>query len=142
MHQGLNELFDFVWLQYSSTAQNALAFGSCLLACDSHCKLLTRSKKAHFTPLVHNILLFAWTSRLPAIGFENFLNNCPALCCLHSSVPELIFPTNGFVLIFYSNIFIPKYEICFSRLFKCLRFWIYCSVIIYTRLSIVPLFLL
>ena len=31
-------------------------FGSCLLAFDSYCKLHTRSKKAHFAPLVHNIL--------------------------------------------------------------------------------------
>ena len=42
--QGLRGLFDLVF-----GSQNALAFGS-------YCKLHTRYKKAHFVPLVHNIL--------------------------------------------------------------------------------------
>ena len=39
------------------SSQNALGFGSCYLAFDSYCKLNTWSKKVHFMPLVHNILL-------------------------------------------------------------------------------------
>ena len=42
VHQGLSGLFDLVWLQYSFTAR----------------KYHTQSKKAHFTPLVHNILFY------------------------------------------------------------------------------------
>ena len=45
VHQGLSRHFDLVWLQYSSSARKTqLAFGSCLLAIDSYCKLNTRSK--------------------------------------------------------------------------------------------------
>ena len=57
VHQEPSGLFDLEWLRYLLVfgSQNALTFGLCLLAFDSYYKLHTRSKKAHFTTLAHNI---------------------------------------------------------------------------------------
>ena len=77
VHQGLSGLFDLVWLQYSSSARKTHSPSACACSPSSRTANSSRYKKAHFAPLVHNILLYL-INRIISIDsyvFRNFTSD-------------------------------------------------------------------